>query len=54
MDTTISGSTNVFYDKVVRMLLVVVGDSGDQMQHLIFLLDLILISVITIYVMITQ
>ena len=45
MDTTISGSMNVFNDKEVRMLLVVDDDSADQRSQLIFLLDLILISV---------
>jgi hypothetical protein len=54
MDTTISGSMNVFNDKEVRMLLVVDDHSGDQRSQLIFLLDLILISVITIHVMISQ
>jgi hypothetical protein len=42
------------YDKDIRMLLVVDDDSGDQRSQLIFLLDLILISVITIHVMISQ
>jgi len=54
MDTTLSGSMNIFNDIGVRMLLVVDGDSGDQRSQLIFLLDLILISVITIHVMISQ
>jgi hypothetical protein len=45
---------NVFNDKEVRMLLVVDDHSGDQRSQLIFLLDLILISVITIHVMISQ
>ena len=49
MDTTISESMNVFNHKEVGMLLVVDDDSGDQRSQLIFLLDLILISVTTIY-----
>ena len=48
MDTTISGSIYVYNDKEAKMLLVVDGHSGDQTSQLIFLLDLILISVITI------
>ena len=44
----------MFNDKDVRMLLVVDDDSEDQRSQLIFLLDLILISVITIHVMISQ
>ena len=40
--------------KNVRMLLVVDDDSEDQISQLIFLLDLILISAITIHVMISQ
>jgi hypothetical protein len=47
-------SINVLNNKEVRMLLVVDDDSGDQRSQLIFLLDLILISVITIHVMISQ
>ena len=54
MDTAISGSMNVFNDKEVSMLLVADDDSADQRSQLIFLLDLILISVITIHVMISQ
>ena len=54
MFTTTSGSINVLNDKDVRMLLVVDGYSVDQRSQLIFLLDLILISVITIHVMISQ
>ena len=54
MDTTISGSINVFNDKEIRMYLVVDGYSVDQRSQLIFLLDLLLISVITIHVMISQ
>ena len=52
MFTTTSRSINVFNDKDVRMLLIVEDDSGDQRSQLIFLLDLLLISVITIHVMI--
>jgi hypothetical protein len=44
----------VFNDKDVRMLIVVDDDSVDQRSQLIFLLDLILISVLTIHVMISQ
>ena len=44
----------MFNDKDVRMLLVVDDDSVDQRSQLIFLLDLILISVITIHVIISQ
>jgi hypothetical protein len=44
----------VFNDKDIRMLIVVDEDSGDQRSQLIFLLDLILISVITIHVMMSQ
>ena len=44
----------MFNDKDVRMLFVVDEDSGDQRSQLIFLLDVILISVITIHVMISQ
>ena len=44
----------MFNDKDVRMLLVVDDDSEDQRSQLIFLLDLILISVITIHVMMSQ
>jgi hypothetical protein len=44
----------VFNDKNVRMLIVVDDDSVDQRSQLIFLLDLILISVLTIHVMISQ
>ena len=44
----------MFKDKDVRMLLIVVGYSGDQRSQLIFLLDVILISVITMHVMISQ
>ena len=54
MFTTTSRSINVFNDKDVRMLLVVDNDSVDQRSQLIFLLDLILISVITIHVIISQ
>ena len=54
MFTTISRSMNVFNDKDVIMLLVVDDHSGDQRSQLIFLLDLILISVITIHVMMPQ
>ena len=54
MFTTISKSMNVFNDKDVRMLLVVDDHSGDQRSQLIFLLDLILISVKIIHVMISQ
>jgi hypothetical protein len=54
MFTTTSRSINVFNDKNVRMLLVVDDDTGDQRSQLIFLLDLILISVMTIHVMISQ
>ena len=53
MFTTTSRSMNVFNHKEV-MLLVVDDDSGDQRSQLIFLLYLILISVITIHVMISQ
>ena len=53
MFTTTSRSINVFNDKDVRMLLVVDDDTGDQRSQLIFLLDLILISVITMHVMIS-
>jgi hypothetical protein len=45
---------NVFNDKDVIMLLVVDDHSGDQRSQLIFLLDLILISVKIIHVMISQ
>ena len=44
----------MFNDKDGRMLLVIDDGSGDQRSQLIFLLDLILISVITIHVMISQ
>ena len=54
MFTTTSRSINVFNDKDVRMLFVVDEDSGDQRSQLIFLLDVILISVITIHVMMSQ
>ena len=54
MFTTISKSMNVFNDKDVIMLLVVDDHSGDQRSQLIFLLDLILISVKIIHVMISQ
>ena len=54
MFTTISRSMNVFNDNDVIMLLVVDDHSGDQRSQLIFLLDLILISVKIIHVMITQ
>jgi hypothetical protein len=54
MFTTTSRSINVFNDKNVRMLLVVDDDSGDQRSQLIVILDLILISVITIHVIISQ
>jgi hypothetical protein len=54
MLTTISRSMNVFNDKDVIMLLVVDDHSGDQRSQLIFLLDLILISVKIIHVMISQ
>jgi hypothetical protein len=54
MFTTISRSMNVFNDKDVIMLLVVDDHSGDQRSQLIFLLDLILISVKIIHVMISQ
>jgi len=54
MDTAISGSMSVFSDKEVRILLIVDDDSGDQRSQLIFLLDLILISVITMHAMISQ
>ena len=53
MDTAISGSMSVFNDNEV-MLLVVDGYSGDKRSQLIFLLDLILISVITMHAMISQ
>jgi hypothetical protein len=54
MFTTISRSMNVFNDNDVIMLLVVDDHSGDQRSQLIFLLDLILISVKIIHVMISQ
>jgi hypothetical protein len=54
MFSTTSRSINVFSVKYVRMLLVVDDDSGEQRSQLIFLLDLILISVITIHIMISQ
>ena len=54
MFSTTSRSINVFKVKYVRMLLVVDDDSGEQRSQLIFVLDLILISVITIHVMISQ
>ena len=54
MFTTTSRSINVFNDKEVRMLLVVDGYSVYQRSQLIFLLNLILISVITIHVIISQ
>jgi hypothetical protein len=54
MFTTTSRSMHVFYDKDVRMLIVVDDDPVDQRSQLIFLLDLILISVLTIHVMISQ
>ena len=44
----------MFNDNDVRMLIVVDDDPVDQRSQLIFLLDLILISVITIHVMISQ
>jgi hypothetical protein len=44
----------VFNDKDIRILIVVDEDSGDQRSQLIFLLDVILISVITIHVMMSQ
>ena len=40
--------------KDVTMLLAVDDDSGDLRSQLLFLLDLILISVITIHVMMSQ
>jgi hypothetical protein len=43
----------VFNDNDVRMLIVVDDDPVDQRSQLIFLLDLILISVLTIHVMIS-
>jgi hypothetical protein len=46
----VNTESNHIIDKDVRMLLVVDDDSGDQRSQLIFLLDLILISVITIHV----
>jgi hypothetical protein len=54
MFTTTSRSIHVFNDKDVRMLIVVDDDPVDQRSQLIFLLDLILISVLTIHVMISQ
>jgi hypothetical protein len=48
MFTTTSKSMNVFNDKDVIMLLVVDDHSGDQRSQLIFLLDLILISVLSV------
>ena len=54
MFTTTSRSINVFKVKDVTLLLVVDDDSGDLRSQLIFLLDLILISVITIHVMMPQ
>ena len=54
MFTTTSRSINVLNDKNGRMLLVVDDDSVDQRSQLIFLLDLILIIVLTIHVMISQ
>ena len=54
MFTTTSRSINVFNDKDVRMLLVVDGYSVDQRSQLIFLLDVMLISAITIHVIISQ
>jgi hypothetical protein len=54
MFTTTSKSMNVFNDKDVIMLLVVDDHSGDQRSQLIFLLDLILISVKIIHAMISQ
>jgi hypothetical protein len=54
MFTTTSRSINVLNVKDVRMLLVVDDDSGDRRSQLIFLLDLILISVITIHAMMSQ
>ena len=44
----------MFNDKDIRILIVVDEDSGDQRSQLIFLLDVILISVITIHVMMSQ
>jgi hypothetical protein len=54
MFTTTSRSINVLKVKDVTMLLVVDDDSGDLRSQLLFLLDLILISVITIHVMMSQ
>ena len=54
MFTTTSRSINVLNDKDVRMLFIVDDHSGDQRSQLIFLLDLILIIVITMHVMISQ
>jgi hypothetical protein len=42
----------VFNDKDVRKLIVVDDDPVDQRSQLIFLLDLILISVLTIHIVI--
>ena len=44
----------MFNDNDVRMLIVVDDDPVDQRSQLIFLLDVILISVITIHVIISQ
>jgi hypothetical protein len=54
MFTTTSRSINVLKVKDVTMLLVVDDASRDLRSQLLFLLDLILISVITIHVMMSQ
>jgi hypothetical protein len=43
---------HVFNDKDVRMLIVVDDNPVDQRSQLIFLLDLILISVLTIHIIV--
>jgi hypothetical protein len=50
MFITTSRSIHVFNDKDVRMLIVVDDDPVDQRSQLIFLLELILINVLTIHV----
>ena len=54
MLTTTPRSINLLNDKDVLLLLVVDDYSGDQRSQLICLLYLILISVITIHVIISQ
>ena len=54
MLTTTPRSINLLNHKDVLMLLVVDDDSGDHRSQLICLLYLILISVITIHVIISQ